>query len=665
MTITEHQKKYSDLKIEFLSGKMKNIPPKYSSVIRDWQESLDAGANPHLQTLPDSARDYGVFDRLDDLYKCHIAYFDQYYESRNKTLSALGCAVFYLDEQYCVFSKAGNPDVLNALKQKGIRIGANLSPKNVGIWAATLAPRFPGTNVVTMGAAHFSDIFKDYVCIARYGKSPDFDYFKANNVIFIPIALYTKSLRTTIMFTLESEDFSYKQSPMYPHIRQKFELLEKSAQYDSDILLLVDQDGQVVFFNSNFEKEFGKLTKKNVGKNLEEVLPGTQDILRSLRSGKNLTAKEIMLPDARGVGHFYYMDLIVMKEVGEIIGARITLQPAKKLNEITSKHVGNVSRFTFDDIIGTSPAIVRAKQYGQRAALNDGTVLITGESGTGKELFAHAIHSASNRANAPFIPINCGAIPRELIGTELFGYEGGSFTGANKNGAPGKIELADGGTLFLDEIGEMPLDMQAFLLRFLEDGVVNRIGGKNYQHMDVRIISATNRDLLKCVQEGTFRMDLYFRLNVMHIELPALREHTEDIPLLVNHFIKTLSPRYDKTIPGISSSTLRILRQYNWPGNTRQLRNIVERCIIYTENGKQLEMDFDTTDKLKKDTINSIISNQYIDSASLPNHAVHEENALRSLMIEFKGNKSKVAQALGISRGTLYKRLEEINYYDK
>ncbi len=662
MTLKEHKKIYENLKKEFLSGNLSEIPPNYAAVIRDWNESLEAGANPHQQILGGEARDYAVFDRLDDLYKCHITYFDQYYESRTKTLNELGCAIFYLDNEFTVYQKGGNSDFLKLLKSRGIRIGTNLSPKNIGIFAGNIAPRFPNINVVSIGAAHFSNVLNDIVCVARYGESPEIATFKANNVIMIPIAQYSKNIRTTVSFLLESEDYSYKRSPMYPHIRQKFELLERSAQYDSDILFLVDKSGQMVFINNKFEKEFGIYTRKCIGNPLEQVLPSLQDVDRCLKSGKNLTAKEIMLPDAQGVGRFYYMDLIVMKENREILGAKITLQPAKKRNIITSNYVGNISYFTFDDIIGESSAMLYAKQYGMRAAQHDSTVLITGESGTGKELFAHSIHSASKRANAPFIPINCVAIPRELIGTELFGYEGGSFTGANKDGAPGKIELAEGGTLFLDEIGEMPLDMQAFLLRFLEDGVVNRIGSKKYQNMDVRIISATNQNLVECVAAGTFRLDLYYRLNVMHLELPALREHMEDLPLLINHFIATLSPKYNKNIPSISNSSLNLMRKYSWPGNIRQLRNIIERSIVSTEDGKPLTLDFETAEKMKSETIERI-SLQYMDSnKQIPNYQTHEEQTLRSLMIEFRGNKSKVARALGISRGTLYKRLKEINY---
>lgn len=665
MTINEYQKKYSDIKEAFLEGKAADISSKHAAVIRNWQESVAAGAIAHTQALDISTRDNSVFERLDDLYKCHIAYFDQYYEARNKALSTLGCAIFYLDDHFSVFAKGGNSEFIAVLKARGIRIGTNLSPKNIGIFAGNISPLTPNANVVTMGAAHFSDVLKDVVCIARYGESPEFASFKSNNVIFIPIALYSRSLRASISFLLESEDYSYKRSPMYPQIRQKFELLEKSAQYDSDILLLVDQGGQIVFFNGKFEKEFGKLAKSSIGEKLVDVLPGAVDIIRALNSGINLSSKELLLPDARGVNHFYYMDLAVMKDSGRVIGARVTMQPAKKRNELTSKYVGNISRFTFDDIIGNSPVIARAKQYGQQAAQNDGNVLITGQSGTGKELFAHSIHSASARAGAPFIPINCGAIPRELIGTELFGYEGGSFTGANKTGSPGKIEIADGGTLFLDEIGEMPLDMQVFLLRFLEDGTVTRIGGKSCQSVDVRVISATNRDLLECVRAGTFRLDLYYRLNVMHIELPPLCEHTDDILPLTKHFINVLAPKYGKCITDIAPATLSTLRKYSWPGNTRQLRNVIERCIINTDDGHPLELDADTADKMRRDTGNTIAAMQLPRGAELPNYEQYTEQMLRRLMIEFNGNKSKVAQALGISRGTLYKRLEDIGYYKK
>ncbi|HWQ74138.1 MAG TPA: sigma 54-interacting transcriptional regulator, partial [Syntrophomonas sp.] len=239
---------------------------------------------------------------------------------------------------------------------------------------------------------------------------------------------------------------------------------------------------------------------------------------------------------------------------------------------------------SFENLIGDSSAIVSVKKMGQKAARSASTVLIEGESGTGKELAAQSIHQAS-RPQGPFVAINCGAITRELLQSELFGYEEGAFTGAKKGGQPGKFEVANGGTVFLDEIGEMPLDMQVSLLRCLQEKTVVRVGGTQPRKIDVRIIAATNRCLSDEVQKGTFREDLYYRLNVIKIRMPALREHIQDIPALSRHILDSLSQTLN--VPGpvqISKEAMDCLCHYDWPGNVRELQNCLEGALVYMED---------------------------------------------------------------------------------
>lgn len=260
------------------------------------------------------------------------------------------------------------------------------------------------------------------------------------------------------------------------------------------------------------------------------------------------------------------------------------------LNSIINQNVFD-NHITFKDIIGESNKMYEVVNQAKLYATSDSPVLITGESGTGKELFARSIHNLSNRRTKPFIAINCAAIPEQLLESELFGYEEGSFTGGKKNGKKGIFELAEGGTVFLDEIGEMPHHLQSKLLRVLQEKSIRRIGGHRESPIDVRIISATNQDINKLVHNNEFRLDLLYRINIFNIEIPSLRERKEDIPILVEYFIENHSRRYGKNVSGIGPSAMDKLFAYDWPGNIRELQNIIERAVALTEGHTIEEKD--------------------------------------------------------------------------
>lgn len=257
----------------------------------------------------------------------------------------------------------------------------------------------------------------------------------------------------------------------------------------------------------------------------------------------------------------------------------LTFREMVRMREFAVRTAGIKAIFNFEDILGRSAQIREAVSHAKRIAPHAATVLLTGESGTGKELFAQAIHNSSPRAKKPFVVVNCGALPRELIQSELFGYAEGAFTGASRNGKPGKFELADGGTIFLDEVGEMPLDVQVQLLRLLQNHEVTRIGSGNSRTVDVRIIAATNRNLEAMVREHSFREDLYYRLNVFPISIPPLRERSEDIKTLAEHFVRQTALRSGHQPPRLDSSALAVLESYSWPGNIRELQNALERAM--------------------------------------------------------------------------------------
>ncbi|MGC9062041.1 sigma-54-dependent transcriptional regulator [Calditerrivibrio sp.] len=316
-------------------------------------------------------------------------------------------------------------------------------------------------------------------------------------------------------------------------------------------------------------------------------------------------------------------------------------------------------------IIGTSDEIKDILKMVANIAKTDTPVLITGESGTGKELIANLIQSNSNRSDNPYIVLNCAAIPFELLESELFGYEKGAFSGAFKS-KPGKFELADTGTIFLDEIGELPFKLQSKLLRFIQNGVVEKLGATSFKKVDVRIIAATNRNLKELVEEGKFRLDLFYRLNVINIHIPPLRKRKEDIKHLLFYFIKKYSNEAGKNISYISSDVLNMLENYNWPGNVRELQNVIRKIIILAKNNcidedsiyfiKNSTSDCDLTsdnlikwifENFKTNTLNEFIS--YI-----------EKKLIQEALKIHNGNRSKTAENLGISRVTLN---EKINKY--
>ena len=318
-------------------------------------------------------------------------------------------------------------------------------------------------------------------------------------------------------------------------------------------------------------------------------------------------------------------------------------------------------------IIGTSPAMAAVLEEARQVADARSTVLITGESGTGKELFAHAIHAWSPRAAKPFVAVHCAALNENLLESELFGHEKGAYTGANERFI-GRFERADHGTLFLDEIGEISLPTQVKLLRVLETRNLERVGGSVTIPVDVRLIAATNRDLPAMVREGTFREDLFYRLNVVNLRLPALREHREDIPQLLDHFLKNAAQDNGKKVDGITADALAVLSSYDWPGNIRELRNCVERMVVLAR-GSLL-----TVSDIPREIVDALsggaqvaapatngMANPSLVTPATPVLDIHENErvAIRQALEQAHGNRTRAAEILGISRRTLQRKLKQ------
>ncbi len=342
--------------------------------------------------------------------------------------------------------------------------------------------------------------------------------------------------------------------------------------------------------------------------------------------------------------HFFYSAQPVLAADKELLGAVLVFEEFMNLRKLSERISGTKPFFSFDLLIGSSPAFRQAIDLAQRAALSDSSVLLLGETGTGKELFAQAIHNAGARREQPFVPINCGAIPGELLESELFGYAEGAFTGTMKGGRPGKFELASGGTILLDEIGDMPHDMQVKLLRVLQTGEVRRIGGAKLIQTNARTIASTHVDLDRAIAEKRFRQDLFYRLNIIQIRIPPLRDRgPEDILALANHFATRTSPS-----TRIAQSAQDALIAYDWPGNVRELENTIQRALHLCEGGEVSLEHLGLQPKAKRSGTPYRGTLQQM-----------EQNMIAAVLEETGANMAETAKILGISRATLYRKVKD------
>ena len=337
-------------------------------------------------------------------------------------------------------------------------------------------------------------------------------------------------------------------------------------------------------------------------------------------------------------------------------GAVLLLRRSRSINALANQVMGNQARYAFDSIITQAPQILRTIQTMESIAATNCTVLLEGESGTGKELFAHAIHSASNRKNGPFIAVNCASLPHSLVESELFGYEKGAFTGALGQGNPGKFELADWGTVFLDEIGELPLEIQSKLLRVLDTHRIFRIGGKTEKHLDIRVIAATNRDLQREVRNFNFREDLYYRINVLSFHIVPLRERVGDVPVLANYFIDEINRRGERNSKIISPECMRILEQHTWPGNVRELQNVILRA--YYCSGKSEAI---LPEHLPDDLLHPLSNTQELQLKQYFEEDSAQKGKIERVLAQCNGDTKRACQQLGVSRATLYRYLSYYN----
>ncbi len=438
-------------------------------------------------------------------------------------------------------------------------------------------------------------------------------------------------------------------------------------------IILIDSESKILMISQSFADFLGVTKEEARGKTVAEINRNTRfpyvmkrkqsEIAwkHTFQNGETAIVHRIPILNRKGDSE-YGFGMVLFDNIEEF--KRIIEKNELLINEL--QHYKKVlkkiqgAHYSWESIIGDSQIIKEAKYLGEKASETDSTVLITGESGTGKELFAHAIHNDSKRQDFPFIKINCGAIPYDLLESELFGYIEGAFTGSKRGGQIGKFELADKGSIFLDEIGDLPMNMQVKLLRVIQEKEVQKLGDSRTIKVDIRIIAATNKNLKEQVEKKLFREDLYYRLNVMSVEVPSLKRRITDIEKLSEHLIKKISRHLGKYVTGISEEAFEILKNHHWPGNVRELENVLERAINLCEEKEIQTKHFPLYLLEKNERAVLKVSSKNSRVPNLKESVENMEKYIIKKALNFsKGNKVKAANELGISRSSLYDKIKE------
>ncbi|NLX61951.1 MAG: sigma 54-interacting transcriptional regulator [Tissierellia bacterium] len=539
--------------------------------------------------------------------------------------------------------------IVTFINEEGIRI-LNLNPKD--ILHKKINEIFPDLQL--------DDLIKEDLDLKFYTA-------KYNHIDIVLIKKSTLDIggikRTCIIFHKKSV---YKRFIEYLDDEMEYALLLKTVmETTDDAIVYVDRKGYIRLFNQAYADFLGIRIEDAIGKHVTEVIENTrmhivvetgiaeyEDVQKI--KGKKMIATRIPVfvngEVVGAVGKVLFKDINELKYLYKKV-SKIEKELKLYKNEF---NMTNRPKYNLKDIIGESKEILRLKEFTKKIAKSNSNVLILGESGTEKELFAHAIHNNSSRAKYPFIKVNCGAIPYELLESELFGYEEGSFTGAKRGGKIGKIKAADGGTIFLDEIGDLPLSMQVKLLRFIQDKEIEKIGSIHSEEVDVRIVAATNKNLEEMINMGLFRLDLYYRLSVVTLRIPPLRGRKEDIPILSKYLIDKISKKNNIKVDGISEDALEYLKKYDWPGNVRDLENIIERAV------NVLDGETIITSKHLPSKIRGIMKNKVVRELKEVIEEAERQAIIDSLII-CKGNRTLAAETLGISRTSLYEKMAKYN----
>lgn len=635
---------------EFTESNNLNREELRGMVADSWLRSKKAGVDPNAHSIK-SEISKSKINQFYNSFKIIIDTAKPFMEAIYETVGDDGMFVRLTNAEGYVIECIGDELLLDPKVGQFFFRGKNVSEEVIGTNAIGLS-LIKNIPVQVLGSEHYRKSYHSLTTSA----APIHD--QTGHVIAVLsmsgdyklVHPHTLGMVMASALAIEHEIQLYKMNKYLQRANDHHEAVMKSIK---EGIITVNPDGYITDANYFARNFLNKLSNDFIGTHINKIIPKSY-LNRLLSDDKGFEEFEVYL---KGNSEHKRSVIVntnpIYNQANQTVEYLITFRESKKVYSQANKIFGSKAIYTFDDILGDSDEIEEAIRIAKLVSNSEATILLFGESGTGKELFAQSIHNASNRVNNSFVFINCGAIPRDLVASELFGYEEGAFTGARKGGNPGKFELADGGTLFLDEIGDMPLDTQANLLRVLETKQVVRVGGHEVIPVDVRVIAATHKDLKEEVERGNFRSDLFYRLNVMPIHTPALRERKDDIKMLINRFYRQFSnQKSEKNM--IDSNFYKVMREYSWPGNVRELQNVMQMVCNLVKTGKKLSNEH--LPLYMKEQLNI----EELDNISIikPLYILEKESIMKALKIS-EGNLAQTAKLLEIGRSTLYRKIEK------
>lgn len=638
-------------------------------ILESWNRSRAAGVSPHntaAKILSSDELTIRINSNL-DLIEVVRPYMEKLYS----IVQGSGFYLLFCDKDGYILDLIGDRSIIEHGKNKSMLVvGANRQESSAGTNAigTCLALQKP---IQIWGAEHYLEAHKGYVCSG----APFFD--SSGNILgCLNITGLSENVHPhTLGLVISAVDGITKEVK----IRKAYADIELiSAQRNSIIqsmtfgLFLLNKSARIIQVNDAALQMLDLKYDNIIGKSIFDFISFDENNDRDRNFSlieNEVYNKEMNIHQVGSASppiRFNMSVNFVKDSNGRYSGTVIRFNQPRVINNLVNTISGYKSKYTFDSIIGDSPVTRELIETCKCAAQSSSNVLIIGKSGTGKELIAQSMHNMSPFSSGPFVAINCAALPKGLVESELFGYEKGAFTGAGKSGNPGKFELADGGTIFLDEIGDMPLDVQVSLLRVIQTKEIVRVGGKYPKAVNVRIIAATNKDLNQAIEEKTFREDLYYRLNVLNIQVPTLAERGNDVCQLADYFVKLYgSHRGIKINPSVYT----LLRKYNWPGNIRQLENVIERAVNITDTNliepAHLPLEIQQADPVEG-SASPLSSERMAASASSLSRPhgpkdINSENVILDGLEKCGGNVTEAAKFLGVSRRTLYRKLDKYN----
>jgi len=663
-TINENDKNLiENIKKQKINLLKKRITPSQVNTVRpeiveSWERSWENGLDFLLYKDPPVMDAFSFEKRLKEK-DFFIQAANPYIFQLEDMLSNIESYIFLSDENGVILR------VVQALGKNRYRLipGTIWNEQTIGTCAHEMSIRLKSP-IQLCGPEHFCRIFSNISC----SSAPVFD---VNGNLEGTLTIASPYLHCQNSYSLALVVMMADAIQKEFQLLVKKELLKIAFTTTSDAVIVINKFGVITETNAVAQEIFKSVNASLVGSRIDDVLEDAVFVKSILHAEKPIIQANIKIKKTQQKLFSCSVQTIKNLENNNNMGSILTLTPMDHSHKINHSINGFATRFTFDNIIATSPQSLKLKNTAKKMARFNINVLIQGESGTGKEVYAQAIHN-ENRPAGPFVAVNCAAIPKNLIESELFGYEPGAFTGAERIGKPGKIELANGGTLFLDEIGDMPLDIQAVLLRVLEDKMIMRLGGRRYIPVDFRLVTASNKNLLELVEKDLFREDLYYRISVSKIGIPPLRDRSSDLIQLIENFIQVSANAEHLEAPVLSSAAKYILLQYRWPGNVRQLQNVISYAVCMSSDGVIQPEDLpeevlasyslgqadSETDELVMAAENKIIKN---DLSMKDMEKIAIQKALDNTNNHIRG----AAKILGLSKSTLYRKIKAYGLQDK